>query len=139
MGLTHAEILLINSADEVLARRGIMRSEDVRQMTVRALVDSGANMLIINQVIADQLDLVVHDSTEVELADGTHNKWNIVGPIMIRFKNRSAICSAVVIPGANEVLLGAVPMEAMDVIIDPVMQQLVVHPDRPDRAGFKAK
>jgi hypothetical protein len=45
----------------------------------------------------------------------------------------------VVIPGASEVLLGAIPMEAMDVIFDPGLQQLVVHPDRPHGSGFKAK
>jgi clan AA aspartic protease len=107
-------------------------------MTITALVDSGANMLIINRAIADQLDLMVHESTNVELADGTICKRNIAGHVMIRFKNRSAICSAVVIPSASEVLLGAVPMEAVDVIIDPSTQQLRVHPDRPHRAGFRA-
>jgi clan AA aspartic protease len=139
MGLTHAEILLINTVDAVLAQRGNIPNEDVRQMTVRALVDSGANMLIINQSIADELGLMIEESTSVELADGSRNKWNVVGPISIRFSNRRATCSAVVIPSASEVLLGAIPMEAMDVIIDPGTQQLLVHPDRPDCSGYKAK
>jgi clan AA aspartic protease len=139
MGLTYAEILLLNGSDVYLAQRGDILGENVRQMNVRALVDSGANMLIINQTIADELGLMIEESTEVELADGSVSKWNVVGPVSIRFSNRRATCTSVVIPSASEVLLGAIPMEAMDVIIDPGLQQLVVHPDRPDRAGFKAK
>jgi clan AA aspartic protease len=139
MGLTYAEILLINTVDAVLAQRGAMRNEDIRQMTVSALIDTGANMLIINQTIADQLGLMIEESTCVELADGSVSKWNVVGPISIRVSNRRATCSAVVIPSASEVLLGAIPMEAMDVILDPGLQQLTVHPDRPHGSGFKAK
>jgi clan AA aspartic protease len=130
---------LINSYDETAFKKGLIAEKDVKKMTVSALVDSGANLLIINQAIADQLDLTVHDSTRVELADGTVSRRNLVGPIMIRFSNRTAICSALVFPDASEVLLGAIPMEALDVIIDPCSQQLLVHPDRPDCAGFKAK
>jgi len=139
MGLTYADITLVNAGDVTVARRGFMRNEDIRQINVSALVDSGANMLIINQAIADQLGLEIEDSAVVELADGTHSKRDLVGPVSIRFKNRKATCSAIVIPGANEVLLGAIPLEAMDVIIDPGAQRLVVHPDRPYIAGMKAK
>ena len=139
MGLTYADIILVNGIDAAMARRGAMKDEDVRKIAVKALVDSGAIMLTINQSIADQLDLAVEDSAEVELADGTHCKHNLVGPVRVHFQNRRATCSALVLPGASEVLLGAIPLEAMDVIIDPVSQQLVVHPDRPYLAGMKIK
>jgi clan AA aspartic protease len=139
MGLTYAEITMVNGVEDGMAQRGIMKHEDVRQMTVSALVDSGANMLIISQAIADQLGLMIVESTNVELADGSISKCSIVGSVSIRFKNRKATSSALVLPGASEVLLGVIPMEAMDVIIDPISQRLDVHPDRPDRAGFKAK
>jgi clan AA aspartic protease len=108
-------------------------------VNVSALVDSGAYMLTINQAIADQLDLMIEKSVEVELADGTQSKRDLVGPVTIHFKNRIATCSAIVLPGANEVLLGVIPMEAMDVIIDPLTQQLDVPPDRPYLARIKIK
>jgi hypothetical protein len=44
-----------------------------------------------------------------------------------------------VLPGADEILLGVIPLEEMDVIIDPVTQKLAVHPDRPLLAGMKVK
>jgi hypothetical protein len=46
---------------------------------------------------------------------------------------------ALIIPGADEVLFGVIPLEEMDVIIDPLSEKLVVHPDRPHRAQMKVK
>ena len=139
MGLVYADITLLNSYDVTAAKKGAIAKEDIKKIEVKAMIDSGAITLTINDAIARQLDLEVEDSINVELADGTHSKRDLVGPVTIRFKNRMISCSALVLPGANEVLLGAIPMEAMDVIIDPLAQQLVVHPDRPYFAQMKVK
>jgi clan AA aspartic protease len=139
MGLTYADITLSNSYDAVASRKGHIAKEDVRQCTVKALVDSGAIQLIINDSIANQLDLEVMERVDIEFANGVHEKCDLVGPVEVRFSNRSTSCRAIVIPGANEVLLGVIPLEAMDVMIDPCSQQLVVHPDRPYLAGMKCK
>ncbi len=139
MGLVHADILLVNPFDAVSAESGILPQEDVRKIEVRALVDSGAMPLTINEEIALQLDLKVRDQVDVALADGTHHKCDLVGHVDIRFKNRSTSCRALVLPGADEVLLGVIPMEGMDVMIDPVTQQLVLPPGRPYLAQMKLK
>ena len=139
MGLVYADITLLNSFDVTAAKKGLIAEEDVKKLEVKALVDSGAITLTISDAIAGQLDLDLVDSVDVELADGSHSKRQLVGPVTIRFKNRTAICSALVFPGDNEVLLGAIPLEAMDVIIDPLAEQLVVHPDRPYLAQMKVK
>jgi len=139
MGLVYADITLLNSFDITAAKKGLIAEGDVKKLEVRALVDSGAITLTINDAIARQLDLEIEDSINVELADGTHSKRDLVGPVRIHFKNRMISCSALVLPGANEVLLGAIPMEAMDVIIDPLAQQLMVHPERPYFAQMKVK
>ena len=75
----------------------------------------------------------------VFLANDSFRKCDIVGPVDSRFVNRTATVRALVLPGADEVLLGVIPLEEMDVIIDPLAQQLVVHPDRPLRAQWKVK
>jgi len=139
MGLVYADITLQNSFDITAAKKGLIAKEEIKQLNVKAMVDSGAITLTISDAIADQLDLDVVDNVDVELADGSHSKRKLVGPVTIRFKNRTAICSALVFPGVTEVLLGAIPLEAMDVIIDPLAQQLVVHPDRPYYAQMKVK
>ena len=139
MGLVYADIAISNSFDITAAKKGLIAESDIKQFNVRALVDSGAVMLTITDAVARQLDLEVEDSITIELADGTRSKRDLVGPVTIRFKNRMTSCSALVIPGASEVLLGAIPMEAMDVIIDPLAEQLIVHPDRPYIAQLKIK
>jgi clan AA aspartic protease len=139
MGLVYADITLQNSFDVVAAKNGIIAGEAVKTLPVKALVDTGAITLTINDKIAKQLDLEVKDQVDVELADGTRGKSNLVGPVDIRFHNRITSCLALVLPDATEVLLGAIPLEGMDVIIDPNSQQLTVHPDRPFHAGMKVK
>jgi clan AA aspartic protease len=139
MGLIYADITLQNSADSSMQKRGILPEEKIRQMNVRALVDTGALSLTINDKIAKQLDLEVQDRVVIELADGTRDKADLVGPVTIRFQTRITSCLALVLPDANEVLLGAIPMEGMDVVIDPRLEQLTVHPDRPYTALMKIK
>jgi len=139
MGLIYADIILQNSFDVTASQNGLIAEEDIRTFTVKALVDSGALTLTISETIASQLDLKTKDRVDVSLADGTLSKCDLVGPVDIRFKNRITSCLALVLPGADEVLLGAIPLEGMDVMIDPATQQLIVPPERPYVAGMKVK
>ena len=139
MGHVYADITLLNSFEVTAAKRGLMPEGDVKQLTVRAMVDSGAMTLTINEAIAKQLGLEVQKRQEVVLADGSFRRCDYSGPVYIHFENRIACCLALVLPGADEVLLGVIPLEEMDVIIDPIDQKLKVHPDRPHMAQMKVK
>lgn len=131
MGLVYANIELINSGDVEVARRGFIKKNEIRKARVKALVDSGAYMLCINQSLKEQLGLPLIDTQVAELANGMKERYEIVGPVEVIFENRSTSCRALVLPGDAEVLLGAIPIEDMDVIIDPKNQKLKVHPLRP--------
>jgi clan AA aspartic protease len=96
-------------------------------------------MLSLNEEIKIQLDLAVLDEQEAELADGTPKKIEIVGPVEVRFENRMTTVNAAVLPSNTEVLLGAIPMEDMDVLIDPKQQKLVVNPAHPYMAKKSLK
>jgi len=139
MGHVYADITLQNSVDAILAQQGDIPSENVRQIKVNAMVDSGAMTLTFNEEIAKQLGLRTQKRQEVVLADGSIRRCDYVGPVIIHFENRIACCLALVLPGADEVLLGVIPLEEMDVIIDPMTQKLAVHPDRPHMAQMKVK
>ena len=131
MGLIYADIELINSDDLALLRRGYLRKDEVKKIEVKALVDTGAYMLAINENLKYQLNLPQLDEQIAELADGSKVRLDIVGPVDVRFENRSTTCRAMVLPGNTEVLLGSIPMEDMDVLIDPKQQKLVVNPETP--------
>jgi clan AA aspartic protease len=135
MGLVYADIELINSEDLMLKRRGLCADEDVRRVKARALVDTGAFELVISEDVARQLDLHVVEQRIVTLADDSHCSVDVVGPIDVRFENRRTIVRAYVLPGATQVLLGAIPLEGLDVMIDPRQQKLIVNPLYPDMAS----
>jgi clan AA aspartic protease len=139
MGHVYADITLSNTFDKLSAHQGLIPLENVRNVEVKALVDTGARTLTINEEISRQLGLTVLEQIEAVLADGSYRKCDYVGPVYIRFENRTACVRALVLPGADEILLGVIPLEEMDVIIDPLSEQLVVHPDRPHRAQMKVK
>jgi hypothetical protein len=88
-------------------------------------------MMCINETIKEQLGLDIIDEQVVELATGQKERLKIIEPIEVIFLNRSTSCRALVLPGDAEILLGSIPMEDLDVIIDPKTQTLALPPDRP--------
>lgn len=139
MGHVYANIELLSSYDLVRYRRGKIAKEDIKRVTVKALVDSGTYMLSINETIKTQLALTVIEEQIVELADGSRIKLNVVEPVDVRFANRSTSARALVLPGDAEVVLGAMPLGDLDVVIDPKRQTLAVNPAHPNIAEKKLK
>jgi hypothetical protein len=60
-----------------------------------------------------------------------------VGPVETRFKNRLAFVGALVM--GDEVLLGAIPMEDMDLVLLPQQRTADVNPQNPNFASARAK
>jgi clan AA aspartic protease len=131
MGLVYADIDLISGDDLALYRRDFLPEDQIKHMTVSALVDSGAYLLTINDHIREQLDLPLIEEQTVRLADETEIRVDVVGPVEIRFENRSTTMRAIVLPGSVEPLLGVIPLEDLDVVIDPKQQRLIVNPESP--------
>ena len=115
MGLVYADIELINADDLALVRRSMMDKDEVKRMHINMLVDSGAYMMAINESIQEQLQLPFIEKRKSIMADGSIVEHSVVGPIVVKFQNRQAVCNAVVLQGSNEPLLGAIPMEEMPV------------------------
>lgn len=106
------------------------RENKLGALTVDALVDTGALMLCIPEHIKIQLKLEELEKREVTTADGKKQGVPYVGPVLVRFKNRSCFVGALVL--GDEVLLGAVPMEDMDLIVSPAHKTVVINPDSPN-------
>jgi clan AA aspartic protease len=121
MGLVFSKIQLINPVDRTLSF-----------IEVEALVDTGDVHLCIPEHIQLQLQLKEIDRKEVTLADGSHKLVPYVGPIEIHFKNRIGFAGALVL--GDQVLLGAIPMEDMDLVVIPSLRTLDVNPQSPNIA-----
>ena len=139
MGLVYAEVELINGDDLAMVRRNLMDKDEVKRIHVNMLVDTGCYMLAINENIREQLNLPVIDKRKGQMADGSISEYEVVGPVELHFKNRKTSCLAMVLPGDSEPLLGAIPLEDMDVLIHPQRQELIVNPDHPNFSVMKMK
>lgn len=131
MGYVYSEIILRNAADVASAKRGMISEQDIHETAVTALVDTGSINLVINEAIRQRLGLLLEEDFDAELADGSKQKYALSEPVQIQWKNRKKTCQAIVVPNARDVLLGVIPLEALDVIVDPVQQELVgAHGDK---------
>lgn len=119
MGFVYAEIELINP-----------REPSLRPVAQKALVDSGAITLCIPEHIAIQLNLKELEKREVTTAEGKSTLVPYVGPVQVHFENRNCFTGALVM--GDSVLLGAVPMEDMDLVINPRLHQVTVNPASPN-------
>jgi clan AA aspartic protease len=126
MGLVTAEIVLMNPRDK-----------KIKPIKGTALVDSGAVHLIIPEHIKIQLKLEEIDKKEITLADGSKKLVPYVGPIQIKFKNRIGFAGALVM--GDQILLGVIPMEDMDLVIIPGKRKLDVNPESPNIASSIVK
>jgi clan AA aspartic protease len=130
MGFVHAEITLKNAGDEIIAQRGLLKDTEIRQTTVTAMVDTGAITLVINEKLRLQLGLEIQGERRATLADNTKTTVKIADPVRVCWKNRSMICAPLVASGDGKILLGSIPLENMDLMVDPVRQELTgVHGD----------
>lgn len=113
------------------------RRSDTHEVQVEALVDTGSVYLSIPEHVRLQLNLEEQAKKEVTLADGSRKMVSYVGPIETRFKNRVAFVGAIVM--GDEVLLGAIPMEDMDLVVIPHERRIDINPLNPNFAAAKAK
>ena len=106
------------------------RLRELKPLVVQSLADTGALHLCIPQHVALQLQLEELQKREVVTADGKKILCPYVGPVEVTFSGRSCFTGAVVL--GDEVLLGAVPMEDMDLVVQPAKRTVVVNPESPN-------
>jgi clan AA aspartic protease len=126
MGLVTTKLTLLNP-----------RFPEQQPVEVEALVDTGAVHMCIPQHVAIQLQLEEYDKKEITIADGSKKLVPYVGPIETRFKNRVGLGGALVI--GDQVLLGAIPMEDMDLVVSPKDRSIDVNPASPNVACSTVK
>jgi clan AA aspartic protease len=124
MGNVFAEITVKNVMDMGLAHAGYITENNVHSVTLNAIVDTGATTLVIDEEIFKQLGLSVVKTRNINLAGGGKTECKVTDPVHIQWKDRFAVVNAVVLPGGKP-LLGVIPLEFMDLMVDPVNCELV--------------
>ena len=106
------------------------RKPELRPLLVQALADTGALLLCLPEHVALQRELQTESQRELSVADGRSMTVPYVGPVKVSFENRICFVGALLM--GDEVLLGAVPMEDMDLLLSPSRQSVVVNPNSPN-------
>jgi len=131
MGIVRTEITLKNLKDSNLASSGYIKPEDIRTETVTAVADTGSMYLVITEELRQKLGLEVMEEKTAHIANGQQITSQITEAVEVQWKNRGTTVHAMIIPGAKKVLFGALPMEAMDLMVNPVTQEVIgAHGDR---------
>lgn len=139
MGEVRVQIQLENTGDRVSAKRGYLPAGQVRCQAVEMVVDTGAVMVVLPQDMVEALGIDIVRKAIVTYADERKDERPIAGPLTVRFGNREATTDCIVGPPASEPLLGQIPLEAMDLLVDQARRQLIVRPESPYLPMHKVK
>jgi len=124
MGRFAVEFKLSNNIDVALGRRGLLPSDQVRQVTIQGMVGTGTMRLVIPACVAEQLGLPEAGETQVHYADGRRATRKLVGNIRVELLGRESTFRAIVEPNRDSALIGAIVLEELDLVVDCVTQTL---------------
>ena len=119
------EITLTNLSDNGFDQKGFTKLKKIRVETVQAEADTGLSYLVITEELRQKLGLKIKDMRIVQISDGRHVMCRITEYVKVRWKDRETIVWAMVIPCSKKIILGAIPMEAMDLKVNFVTQEVV--------------
>ena len=130
--LVMTKIKLTNTIDFRLAAEGQFPPEAVRSVEVDALAETGSFGLCIPEEIAELLGVHPFTQRPARTADGRVIQVPVVGPIELEVCERSMTGDAMVLPRGTQVLLGAIPLEYLDLVVVPKTGEIITNPAHPD-------
>jgi len=125
IGRFSVEVELANDKDIVRAEAGIISPEQVRRVRIRGVIDSGATRLVIPESVAVKLGLEYSGQVTVRYADGRSADRSLAQRVHLSYGGRASVFNAIVEPGRESVLAGAIVLEDLDFLVDCVGQRLV--------------
>ncbi len=125
VGRFSVEFDVANFEDIVQAKKGFLPPEQVRRGRLSGVVDTGASRLVLPASVVDELGLPEAGQITVRLADGRRELKAVVGAVQLEILGRSSVFTAVVEPGRDDALIGAIVLEELDFVPDCTRQVLL--------------
>ncbi len=132
MGKVMQRIKLRNSNDVARANEDLTQPIAIRTAEIEALVDTGATMLVLPADVVAALGLPIQGTRQVRYASGEVAARSWVGNIEIEILGRKTVCTAMVEKAGTTALIGQIPLEELDFLVDPKSRELRVNPASPD-------
>ena len=125
VGRFSVEFQVANGRDVIKAEEGTLAEDQVRRLTIRGVVDSGAGRLVLPKAIVQQLGLPLANKVKVRYADGRTRTRDTVEFVQVEIQGRRGTFTAIVEPNRTEALIGAIVLEDLDYLVDCLHQRLV--------------
>jgi len=139
MGEITVNVTLENPIDRGVFERGSGGEIEIRRTDVKAIVDTGAVMLVLPQNVVERLGLRVLRTVVVSYADERKEELPVAGPLTIHIGNRFMSTDCIVGPPLSEPLIGQIVLEALDLLADCTKRTLTPRPESPDYPLLKLK
>lgn len=139
LGKVMVNIEVVNIDDETLARIGQIKLDKVRKVTVSALVDTGSTILSLPEEVIQNLGLQIYRTAVSRFANGQKSTRNIYGPVTLNVMGRQTAVLAMAGHSGTPPLLGQIPLEGLDLMVDSKRQRLIPgHPDQPNEQVYES-
>ena len=128
MGRVLVAVTIENQYDLVRVAEGELSADRVRSVQIpEALVDTGAMYLSLPKRLIEQLGLRPERQKRMQTTNGSITR-TIYGVAKLKIRDRSAAVEVAELPDDCPVLIGQLPLEAMDWVVDCANQQLIGNP-----------
>jgi len=125
VGRFNVDVEVANNDDLAMVRRGLLAPDQVRRETIPGVVDSGAAMLVLPQAVVKRLGLPLGNQVTVRYVDGRHAKRREAKAVSVNLLGREDTFTAVIEPKRQTALIGAIVLEALDLLVDSKTHQVV--------------
>ena len=139
MGEIRVDVTLENDRDVFAYHEGKITKEQVRTVTLNALVDTGAVMVLLPQEVVEVLGLEKIDKTIVTLANEEKIELEVAGTLSLSIGNRKMKTDCLIGPPQCEPLIGQLVLERLDLILDPLKKSIHPRPESPYLPSLKMK
>lgn len=128
MGRVLTEATIENMQDQWAAKRGLLPPDQVRQVTVPdALVDSGATLLSLPTHLIQRLGLSRVGTKRVTSSFGA-GEAGMYDAVRLTIQGRSWTMDVMEVSDNVPVLIGQIPLEHLDFVVDMCNQKLIGNP-----------
>ena len=137
MGEVRVKVKVTNAVDQGLARRERVPNDEVRRYEADALVDTGSVSPVLPSFVVQQLGLRLIGKKNAGLGDGSVVTVDVTEPVEVDIEGRTVTLEALMT--GNEVLIGQMVLEAIDMQVDCMNRRLIPNPAHPDQPVLKLK
>ena len=128
MGRVLTEATIYNLGDLLESQRGKLPADQVRKLTVTdALIDTGATTLAMPRSMIEQIGLTKRYEKRAVTAGGVMT-MNVYEAARLEIMGRDMITDVIEVPEGNPVLIGQIPLEMMDWVVDMKGRRLIGNP-----------